>query len=466
MIKNNQRIFNALQVVVDAVVIAVSYVLAWYLKFHSGLFSHAEGALSVNIYMRALLFVVPGYLILYRGFRLYMPRRMQSSRRELWNIVRANGIGLMAFILVLYFIRQEDFSREMILLFLVGNILLESVVRLMIRCVLWSMRKQGYNQKHILLAGYSRAAEQYLKKLQENPHWGYQVVGLLSNEVKEETICGVKVLGSIDRLEEILEENPLDEVVITLGLQEHDQLGPIVESCEKAGVHTKFVPDYGTVIPTRPYIEDVEGMPVINIRRIPLKTPFNRMVKRGMDIFGALSALVLFSPVMAVTALLVKATTPGPVIFKQERVGFQNKTFWMYKFRSMVVQDEESEKQAWGSSNDPRVTKVGKWIRKTSVDELPQLINVLKGEMSLVGPRPERPQFVEKFKDEIPRYMVKHQVRPGMTGWAQVKGYRGDTSIQKRIEHDLYYIENWTMGLDIKIIILTLCRGFVNKEKL
>ena len=179
---------------------------------------------------------------------------------------------------------------------------------------------------------------------------------------------------------------------------------------------------------------------------------------------GAIVAIILFSPVMIVTAIMIKKTSPGPLIFSQERVGLQNRPFKMYKFRSMIVQDEKKEKKGWTTKDDPRVTTVGRFIRKTSIDELPQLFNVLRGDMSLVGPRPERPQFVEKFKEEIPRYMIKHQVRPGMTGWAQVNGYRGDTSIRKRIEHDLYYIENWTIGLDIKILFLTVFKGFINKN--
>lgn len=188
------------------------------------------------------------------------------------------------------------------------------------------------------------------------------------------------------------------------------------------------------------------------------------MVKRAMDIVGSLICIVLFSPVMLITAVLIKLTSPGPLIFTQERVGLHNVPFRMYKFRSMEVQTQSEEKKGWTVKNDPRVTPVGRFIRKTSIDELPQLFNVLKGDMSLIGPRPERPQFVEKFREEIPRYMVKHQMRPGMTGWAQVNGYRGNTSIRKRIDCDLYYIENWTVGLDIKILFLTVFRGFVNKN--
>ncbi len=206
------------------------------------------------------------------------------------------------------------------------------------------------------------------------------------------------------------------------------------------------------------------GLPVINIRYVPLTNTGNIMVKRVMDIVGSLIGILVTSPVMLAVAALVKLTSPGPVIFKQERVGLHNKSFYMYKFRSMEQQPPGEEKKAWTVKNDPRVTGVGKFLRKTSLDELPQLFNILKGDMSLVGPRPERPLFVEKFREEIPRYMVKHQVRPGLTGWAQVNGLRGNTSIRKRIEYDIYYIENWSLGLDIKIILMTFFTGFINKN--
>ena len=349
--------------------------------------------------------------------------------------------------------------------FFLINIVLEEMERLWIRAFLRSIRKKGYNQKHILLVGYSKAAEQYIDRIRQNPQWGYQVRGILDDNIARGTrYKGVKVIGSIGNLAYILPENKLDEIAITLGLEEYYKLGKIVAECEKSGVHTKFIPDYGNIIPTRPYTEDLMGLPVINIRYVPLSNTFNAMVKRMTDIVGSLICIVIFSPVMLVSAALVKATSKGPLIFKQERVGLHNKPFWMYKFRTMYVQTEEEEKKGWTQKNDPRVTSVGKFLRKTSLDEFPQLFNVLKGDMSLVGPRPERPQYVEKFREEIPRYMIKHQVRPGMTGWAQVNGYRGDTSIKKRIEHDLYYIENWTLGLDIKILFLTVFKGFINKN--
>ena len=315
------------------------------------------------------------------------------------------------------------------------------------------------------MVGYSRAAEGYLDRVVTHPEWGYIVKGILAdNKPEGEEYRGIKILGGTDKLAEILPQNQLDEIVITLGLAEYHKLGRIVNMCEKSGVHTKFVPDYNNIIPTKPYTEDLMGMPVINIRRVPLNNMLNAVAKRCVDIFGALVAIILFSPVMLVTSIIIKVTSPGPLIFKQERIGKHNRPFYMYKFRSMVVQDEKDEKKGWTTKNDPRVTPIGRFIRKTSIDELPQLFNILIGDMSLVGPRPERPQFVEKFKEEIPRYMIKHQVRPGLTGWAQVNGYRGDTSIQKRIEFDLYYIENWTMGFDFKIIFLTFFKGFINRN--
>jgi Undecaprenyl-phosphate glucose phosphotransferase len=313
--------------------------------------------------------------------------------------------------------------------------------------------------------GYSRAAEEYIKRIVDNPQWGYAICGILDNHVPAGTMYkGVKVLGTVGNLEYILPENRLDEIAITLSLRDYDMLEEIVTYCEKSGVHTKFIPDYNSLIPTRPYTEDLMGLPVINIRYVPLTNTGNIVIKRIMDIIGAIFGIIITSPIMLICAILVKCTSHGPVIFKQERVGLHNKTFYMYKFRSMEMQTPSNEKKAWTVRNDPRVTPVGKVLRRTSLDELPQLFNILKGDMSLVGPRPERPQYVEKFKEEIPRYMIKHQVRPGLTGWAQVNGLRGDTSIRRRIDYDIYYIENWTIGFDIKIILMTFFTGFINKN--
>lgn len=456
MIKENQKHFNRLQVVIDAFVIALSYFLAWVIKFYVPFLNDNVGRLPFRVYMSALLFIVPGYLILNYAFNLYTPKRIQGRRLELSNIIKANTIGMFLFVGALYLVKQIDFSRHVIVIFYVVNIFLETVSRNLIRLGLRQMRSRGYNQKHVLLVGYSRAAEEYIDRILANPQWGYKVRGILDDHIEAGTeYKGIKVLGRIANLMVILPQNHLDEIAITLGLNEYYRLEQIVALCEKSGVHTKFIPDYNRIIPTKPYTEDILGLPVINIRYVPLSNTFNALIKRIMDLGGALAAIVLFSPVMLFSVIMIKITSPGPLIYKQERVGLHNRNFMMYKFRSMDVQPPEEEKKAWTVKDDPRVTNFGKFMRKTSIDELPQLFNVLRGEMSLVGPRPERPFFVEKFREEIPRYMIKHQVRPGLTGWAQVNGYRGNTSIRKRIEYDLYYIENWTIGLDIKILFLT-----------
>ena len=470
MIKDNQQHFNRLHVIIDAFVIVVSYIIAWWLKFSSGILDSPGGALSFGFYMKALVVIVPLYLILYYAFNLYTPKRVQGRRLEFSNVVMANIVGFLLIFTVLYNLQSyvdqfRNFSREMFFYFFAINTVLEESFRLLIRQFLRTIRKNGYNLKHVLLVGYSRAAEQYIDRIQQNPQWGYNVRGILDDNIaRGTTYKGIKVIGSIGNLLYILPENKLDEIAITLGLEEYYKLEKIVAECEKSGVHTKFIPDYGNIIPTKPYTEDLLGLPVINIRYVPLNNTFNALVKRAMDIAGSIVGIIVTSPLMLLMCAIIKLTSPGPLIYKQERVGLHNQTFRMYKFRSMEVQPESEEKKAWTVKNDPRVTPIGKFMRHTSIDELPQLFNILKGNMSLVGPRPERPFFVEKFREEIPRYMVKHQVRPGLTGWAQVNGYRGDTSIRKRIEYDLYYIENWSIGLDIKIIFLTFFKGFINKN--
>ncbi len=465
VIKDNQKYFNRLQLVLDLLVIEASYMTSWYLKFKTPFFEHEEGRLSFETYMKAMWVILPGYLFLYLAFHLYTSKRVQGRRLEFGNILKANILGLMVILTILYVTRQHNFSREMLFIFFVINVCAEVAMRLIIRMGLHMMRKSGFNMKHILLVGYSRAAEAYIDRIRTYPQWGYQIKGILDDNVPVGTdYNGAKVLGKTDILLDLLAENSLDEIAITLGLNEYSKLERLVNMCEKSGVHTQFVPDYNNIIPSKPYTEDLMGLPVVNIRYVPLSNTFNQLIKRIFDIVCSFLGIIVLSPLLLIIAILVKTTSKGPLIFKQERVGLRNEPFMMYKFRSMRVQEESAEKKAWTVKDDPRVTPLGKFLRRTSLDELPQLFNILKGEMSIVGPRPERPFFVDKFKEEIPRYMVKHQVRPGLTGWAQVNGYRGDTSIKKRIEYDLFYIENWTFGFDIKIMFLTIFKGFINKN--
>lgn len=470
MIKDNQKRLNRMHVLLDILVTVVAYALAWFIVISGKVLPLDEGVLKPQVYFMALIFIVPIYLILYASFHLYVPKRIQGRRSELANICKANVIGLMLFTFVLFGLRRfvshlSYFSTKMILAFFAANIILLEAERISIRIFLRSLRTNGYNQKHVLLIGYSRASEGFIDRVSVNPEWGYHVQGILDDHRPAGfAYKKVQVLGPTNHLEDFLASNTLDEIAITLSIKEYSNLEQIVAACEKSGVHTKFIPDYNNIIPTIPYMEDLQGLPVIHIRHVPLTGVFNATMKRIVDLAGALFGLIVFSPLMLVTALLIKITSPGPVLFSQERIGLHNRPFKMYKFRSMEVQDPGRERSQWTTPHDPRVTPVGRFIRKTSIDEMPQFFNVLIGNMSLVGPRPERPLFVEKFKEEIPRYMIKHQVRPGLTGWAQVNGYRGDTSITRRIEHDLYYIENWSLGFDFKIMFLTVFKGFINKN--
>ena len=453
-------------VIIDAAITAASFMLAYYFKFYVLNNGPGVGVLPAAEYFRLLFVIVPLYVLLYYFCSIYAPKRTVRRRFEIYGIIKANLIGIAALIIILFLIiRELNYSRSVIGFFYIFNVGFTSTFRIFLRKGLRSIRRQGYNLKHILLVGYSRAAEEYIDRLTDNPQWGYVACGILDDHIPAGTLYrGVKVLGRLGNLEIILPENKLDEVAITLPLKDYDYLENIVGTCEKSGVHTKFIPDYNSLIPSKPYTEDLLGLPVVNIRHVPLTNTGNILIKRVVDIVGSMAGILITSPIMLIASIMVKASGPGPVIFKQKRVGLHNKPFSMYKFRSMAIQSPKEETKAWTVRNDPRITKVGRFLRKTSLDELPQLFNILKGDMSLVGPRPERPGWVEKFREEIPRYMVRHQVRPGLTGWAQVNGLRGDTSIRKRIEHDLYYIENWTLGFDIKIIVMTFFTGFINKN--
>jgi Undecaprenyl-phosphate glucose phosphotransferase len=457
----------------DACIIVIAYLLTYYLRFYSPLtklfrFLRLERGTffyDIDVYAKRLIFIVPLYLFIYYFAHLYTPKRGKRRWTEVFNILLANTFGIAFVISFLYITKEFNISRYFLGLFYCINILLSIVARMILAQALRLARRKGYNLKHVILVGYGHAAEAYIDRIFANPQWGYYIHGILDDNIEVGTMYKkVPVIGSITHLESFLMKMTLDEIAITLSVNEYEKLESIVATCEKSGVHTKFVPDYYSFIPTTPYTEDLYGLPVINIRNVPLSNTYNRIVKRIVDIFGSAFALIIFLIPMIIVSLIIKITSPGPIIFSQVRIGKHNKEFKMYKFRSMALQAEKDEKNAWTTKSDPRVTGIGKFIRKTSIDEFPQFWNVLKGDMSLVGPRPERPFFVDKFKEEIPRYMIKHQVSPGLTGWAQINGFRGDTSIRKRIDHDLYYIENWTLSLDFKIMFLTIFKGFINRN--
>lgn len=460
--KDRLSFLNRVHIILDFILLLVAYWGTYYIKIVW--LDQAQTAEIIALYVQYMYLVLPLYMLLYLLCQFY------TSKRATWltdvvKTVQANALGTLLLTLFFYLRREQDISRLFLLYFAVVNVVLLCLERVALRFCLRTMRKKGIHSWHILVVGYSKAAQAYIDRIKNHSNLDRQIHGILDDEKPQGfSYRGVEVIGNLEKLSELLDKNELEEVVVTLKLSEYAKLEEIVKICEKSGVHTKFVPDYQNIIPTRPYTEDMFGLPVVNIRYVPLNSLGNAILKRGMDLIGSVMAILLFSPVMLITALLIRLTSKGPIIYYQERVGLHNRPFRMYKFRSMVVQTEESEQGKWTTKGDSRVTKVGAFIRKTSIDELPQLFNVLKGDMSMVGPRPERPFFVEKFREEIPRYMVKHQVRPGMTGWAQVNGWRGDTSIEERIACDLYYIENWSILFDFKIMFLTVFKGFVNKN--
>ncbi len=474
MIKENQKLLNIFHLVIDALILVFSFYLAYFLRFneaHSPLLrlriidGPYGGYLKLSEYMSMLIYLLPFYIIAYYFFNLYNPKRTSTKRLEIWALVKANAIGVLYCTTILYFFKATYYARLFLALFFILNTILDFLFRYLVSKILRKLRRSGRNLKHVLLVGYGRTTEAYIDRILAHPEWGYYIHGILDDSAKKVIeYRDIKIVGKIMDLPKLLESNEYDEIVITLNLTDYEKLESIVVTTEKFGVHTKFVPDYNNIIPTRPYTEDLEGLPVVHVRNVPLSSPVNRMLKRAFDIAGAILCIIIFAIPMLIVSALVKITSDGPLIFKQKRIGLHNREFYMYKFRSMRIQPPSEEKKAWTTMNDPRVTPVGKFIRRTSLDELPQFFNVLKGDMSLVGPRPERPYYVDKFKEEIPRYMVKHQVRPGITGWAQINGFRGDTSIKKRIDCDIYYIENWTLGLDFKILVLTLFKGFINKN--
>ena len=462
MIKENQKYLNRVQIALDLSLVAVSMGVSYW-----GRFELLDGIKILN--QIQMLQITGGamllYSFIYSRMGLYQPKRKETLFKEVMEIFQSNGIAIVFLMVALFFFKIVDFSRGQLVIFFVTNITLMILERLAIRLILRHFRSQGFNLRHCLIIGANEISDDFINRVERNKHWGYQIDGILDNWiVPAKQYRGYPVLGGIDKLVAVLLNQYFDLVIIALTSEDAEDLGYILAQCEKAGVKSSIIPYYYKYVPTQPYMDDLDGLSVIDTRRVPLDNWFKSGLKRTFDIAFASVAILITSPLMLLSVIMIKLTSPGPVMFHQERVGLNRKHFMMYKFRSMHVQTDEEEREQWTTKDDPRKTKWGAFMRKTSIDELPQFFNVLKGDMSVVGPRPERPFFVEKFREEVPRYMIKHQVRPGITGWAQVNGLRGDTSIEDRIAHDLYYIENWTFAFDLRIIFLTVFKGFVNKN--
>lgn len=458
MIKENQKLLNITNAVLDGALIFLSFFSAYFIRFQilSGI-----DAVGFYAYLQLSTVIVPSLLFLYALVGLYDSFRGKRFTKELEMILQANTIGIAALLAVQYIMWNVHVSRVVLAIFYVLATGSVSVKRWALRKLLKHYRSMGYNQKHVLIVGSDKSALRYYSAIRKDLTLGLTPAGYISATNK--AIGKLRRLGGFDKLEEALVTLDVDEVVAALSMEETGYIAQVIQDCEKHGVKLSLIPFYADYMSSHPYIDEVNGIPLMNIRRIPLDNKANAFVKRSMDIAGSLILILLSSPLMIIAAIGTKLSSPGPIIFKQIRVGLNKKPFTMYKFRSMRVNDRETS--GWSKDYDPRKTKFGAFIRKCSIDELPQFFNVLKGDMSLVGPRPELPHFVDQFKESIPLYMVKHQVRPGITGWAQVNGYRGDTSIEGRIQHDIFYIENWSPLLDIRILLMTVFKVF-NSEKL
>ncbi len=459
MIRSNQKFFNILHVLSDALFIFASFHLAYFYRFHY--YYAVDTTLPYEVYCLVAVIAMFIQISVYGCLGMYQSQRRVHFRQTFLKITIGNIISCGILLMGLYFLKYNDISRFTLGLFFLIEQVVITIKRYSLQKILYHFRKQGYNQKHVIIIGTGVLAQRYVNEIKKMPELGYHISGYIS---RKESFTPLRYLGNYDNMLRILERMNPDEVVVALSPEEYMQTKAIIYACEKAGIRMSMIPYYTQFFPASPQVDHLGELPMLHLRPMPLEHFGYRLLKRCFDICGSLCLLIVLSPLLLLLWIATKCSGVGPAIFKQVRVGKNRKKFTMYKFTTMK-QGEEAD-TTWSCDHDPRKTKLGAVLRKCSLDELPQLWNVLKGDMSLVGPRPELPYFVKQFKEEIPRYMVKHQVRPGMTGWAQVCGFRGDTSIPQRIDHDLYYIEHWSLFLDVKILIQTLFLGMVNNESL
>lgn len=457
MIKENQNLLNKINAVSDIIILFISMILAYSIRFY--IFSTDTEYIKLITYIKFSVLIIPIYLIVFNFFNLYHSFRTTAFIKECSQIIKSNTIITAILLSLLFVLKLVHISRWVIVIFYFINIALIIIKRFILRKTLSKIRSKGMNLKHVIIVGAGEVANEYLEIINKNKNFGYNYIGYVANSSNSSK----EKLGDYADIYNVLCKYKPDEVVCALDISEAKYIEQIVSECEKSGTKISIIPFCYKYIPSQPYIDQIGNIPLINIRRIPLDNLGNAFLKRSLDIIGSLFLIACASPIMIITAIIIKLTSNGPVIFKQKRVGLNKNLFIMYKFRSMKVNPQQET--GWSTNNDPRKTKFGSFIRKFSIDELPQFFNVLKGDMSLVGPRPELPHFVESFKNEIPLYMVKHQVKPGITGLAQINGYRGDTSIKKRIEFDIYYIENWNILMDISILFKTAFKGLKNNEQ-
>ena len=461
MIKKNQSFLNVVNIITDIMIVYACVPLSFFTRFIVMTDGVASMTFAEYMIVGAIATLVLAFT--YGMFGLYGVHRRIRMVSQIWWIILSAGINIILVFGLLFLTHDVIYSRIAIALFYIYSTFLISLKKIILRVLLKSFRKKGYNQKHVIVLGKGEGALKYIKEIGSDRELGYIIEGYVS-DLPDENMGETKYLGKYTELLETIENKKPDEVIMAADDENASLVSDIVEKCDKAGVRLIVIPQMFNLFSHSSKIDDWNGLPLINVRAIPLDNLGNALIKRIADILMSIIIIILTSPVMLICAIGVKLSSKGPVLFKQQRVGKNKKLFNMYKFRSMVVNDEQDT--AWSSKTDNRRTKFGSFLRKTSLDELPQFFNVLKGDMSIVGPRPEIPYYVDQFKEEIPLYMVRHQIRPGITGWAQVKGLRGDTPIKDRIEHDIYYAEHWSILFDMKIFFMTIFGGkFINKEE-
>jgi len=462
MLKKYFYIINGLRMVVDIIIIVASFAIAYVLRFYTTWLGAGEISLTVQQYAVVLFFVIPIHLIGYKVVGLYDSLRTKKFALQMRNILWVTLISLGAVFVYLFLAKIDHYSRLLLAVFYVNIYCATVLAHFAEKKILNNLRVRDHNLRHVAIVGAGRMGKEYAQRLQGHPEFGFDIIAFFDDDARKKNtkVYNAPVYGKVDTLEAFLKENFIDLLVIALPNTATDIINQAINVAELYGVKSQIIPDYYKLLPARPKMDDIDGLPLLHTRYVPLDSWGNKVIKRIFDILASFIGLLLICPVLLVVAVLVKLSSPGPIIYKQRRVGYNRKNFNMYKFRSMKY--DKHDKPGWTTENDDRKTKFGEFMRKHNVDELLQLVNVLKGDMSLVGPRPEQPAFVEQFMYEIPKYMVKHHVKPGMTGWAQVNGWRGDTSIEERIKCDIYYIENWTFGFDLKILFKTLFNGKEN----
>ncbi len=465
MLKKHGQLFENILFVLDLAIIALSWLLSYYIRFYGGVLPVDKGIPNPYYYLLILVPIVIIWPFAFRSFGLYRPKRISSHLSEVFDIAKACVFSVLILISLTFFFRQYEFSRLVFLLFAVFNIVFLSIERWTFREVLRFLRKKGYNLRYALIVGTGEPARQLIKRLEKRPEVGIKIAGLITTSREEagRNIEGLKVLDHYGNIKEVIKDKKADHVFLALSWQEHAKVVEVLSAIGDEAVDIKVIPDVYEFMSLRGGVEDFDGIPILNLRNSPLYG-WNMILKRTADIVFSSLAIVILSPLFILIPVLLKLTSKGPVLYRQERMGIGGDTFEILKFRSMRVDAENETGAVWAKADDPRRTIFGAFLRKTSLDELPQFFNVLKGDMSIVGPRPERPVFIQDFRKHIPRYMLRHKMKAGITGWAQVNGWRGNTDLKKRIEHDLYYIENWSLGFDIKILFLTVWKGLVNRN--